>query len=66
MKVEKQAMDLLLLLIAQRETVVGREQIAEKLWGKDVFVDVEDGINTAIRKIRRALGDDAARPRFIR
>ena len=45
--------------------LVTREQIAEKLWGKDVFVDVEQGINTAIRKIRRALDDDSAQPQCL-
>lgn len=64
-KVEKQALELLLLLVARPGTLVSREQIAEKLWGKDVFVDAEDGINTAIRKIRRALGDNAARPKYV-
>lgn len=34
-------------------------------WGKDVFVDVEQGINTAIRKIRTALSDDSERPRYL-
>ena len=39
---------------------------AEALWGKDVFVDIEQGINTAIRKIRLALEDDYAQPRYLR
>lgn len=42
-----------------------REQIADALWGKDVFVDVEQGINTAIRKIRMALEDDSVQPRYL-
>ena len=45
--------------------MVTREQIADALWGKDVFVDVEQGINTAIRKIRMALDDDSAQPQFL-
>ncbi len=64
-KVEKLAMELLLLLVARRKTVVSRDEIAEKLWGKDVFVDAESGINTAIRKIRKALADNPERPRFV-
>ncbi len=64
-KVEKLAMELLLLLVSRRESVVSREAIAERLWGKDVFIDSEDGINTAIRKVRRALGDNPERSRFI-
>ena len=64
-KVEKMAMELLLLLVSRRESVVSREEIAEELWGKDVFVDSEDGINTAVRKVRKALGDNPDKPRFV-
>ena len=42
-----------------------REQIADALWGKDVFVDIEQGINTAIRKVRMALDDDSAQPQYL-
>jgi DNA-binding winged helix-turn-helix (wHTH) protein len=44
---------------------VTREQIASQLWGKDVFVDVEQGINTAIRKVRMALEDDSDQPQYL-
>jgi Tol biopolymer transport system component len=44
---------------------VTREEIIEKLWGKDVYLDTENAINTAIRKIRLVLGDDPAQPRFV-
>src|SRR5690242_12519869 len=56
---------LLMFLIENRGQLVTREQIAEALWGKDVFVDVEQGINTAIRKIRIALEDDSDQPQFL-
>lgn len=56
---------LLMLLIENHGNVITREQIAEALWGKDVFVDVEQGINTAIRKIRIALQDDFIQPRYL-
>ncbi len=39
---------------------MSREDIVEKLWGKDVFVDVDRSINAAVRKIRSALKDDPA------
>jgi DNA-binding winged helix-turn-helix (wHTH) protein len=55
----------LMFLIEQKGQLVTREQIADVLWGKDVFVDVEQGINTVIRKIRMALEDDAAQPRYL-
>lgn len=64
-KLEKIPMELLILLIHRNEELVPREEIIEKLWGKDVFVDVEQGINTAIRKIRQALHDDPEKPHFV-
>jgi DNA-binding winged helix-turn-helix (wHTH) protein len=56
---------LLMYLIDHHGQLVTREQIADSLWGKDVFVDVEMGINTAIRKIRMALDDDSAQPQYL-
>jgi len=42
-----------------------REEIIRRLWGKDVFLDTEQDVNTAIRKIRLILGDDPNEPRFL-
>jgi len=56
---------LLMLLIENQSQLVTRERIAEELWGKGVFVDVEQGINTAIRKIRLALRDNYVKPRYL-
>lgn len=64
-KLEKLAMELLLLLVSRRESLVSRKEIVEKLWGENTYLDAEDGVNTAVRKVRRALGDDSERPRFI-
>jgi DNA-binding winged helix-turn-helix (wHTH) protein len=58
-------LQLLMFMVEKRGQLVTREQISAELWSKDVFVDVEQGINTAIRKIRRALGDDADEPRHL-
>jgi TolB-like protein/Flp pilus assembly protein TadD len=65
-KVERLAMKLLLLLVERHDAVVSREEIAERLWGKDTYVDAENGVNTAIRKVRMALADNPDRPRFIK
>ena len=65
LKLERIPMDLLILLIEKDGCVVTRQEIIERLWGKDVFVDTEHGINTAIRKIRLVLKDDPEQPRFI-
>lgn len=64
-RLEGLPLQLLMFLIENHGQLVTREQIADKLWGKDVFVDVEQGINTAIRKIRTALSDDSERPRYL-
>jgi TolB-like protein/DNA-binding winged helix-turn-helix (wHTH) protein/Tfp pilus assembly protein PilF len=58
-------MELLILLIERRGDLVSREEIAQRLWGKDVFVDIEHSINTAVRKIRQVLRDDPEKPRFV-
>ncbi len=65
-KLERIPMDLLILLVQKDGSITSRQEIIERLWGKDVFVDTEHGINTAIRKIRRALRDDRERPQFVR
>ena len=64
-KLGRQPMDLLILLVRRRRELVLRADIIGCLWGHDVFVDVETGINTAISKIRQALRDSADAPRFI-
>ncbi len=64
-KLEKVPMELLILLLEKDGHLVTRQQIIERLWGNDVFVDTEHGINTAIRKIRQALKDDSDQPRFV-
>ena len=56
---------LLMYLVERQGELVTREQIADTLWGKDVFVDIEMGINTAIRKVRMALEDDSAQPQYL-
>ncbi len=62
---ERIPMDLLILLVRENGRLVGREEIIERLWGKDLFFDTDNSINTAIRKIRRALGEDPANPQYI-
>src|SRR3984957_675929 len=56
---------LLCLLVERRGQLVTREEILERVWGKGVFVDGENSINTAVRKVRRALSDDPEAPRFV-
>ncbi|MCL5005476.1 MAG: winged helix-turn-helix domain-containing protein [Acidobacteria bacterium] len=56
---------LLTLLVLKQGQLLTREEIVEAIWGKDRFVDAEHGINTAVRKLRQALGEDPDHPRFI-
>jgi Tol biopolymer transport system component/DNA-binding winged helix-turn-helix (wHTH) protein len=65
LRLEKLPMELLILLVQRRGELVSREEIAERLWGKGVFHDVDHGINTAIRKVRSALRDDPDKPLFV-
>ncbi len=65
LKLERIPMDILLFLVEQRGQIVSREQIAERIWGKDVFLDTDNSINGAVRKIRQVLRDDSEQPHFI-
>jgi len=65
LKLEGLPLQLLMFLVEKQGQLVTREQIADALWGKDVFVDVEQGINTAIRKIRMVLDDNSGQPQYL-
>src|SRR6266702_3872874 len=62
---ERHPMDLLILLVERRRQLVSRADIAKRLWDSSVFVDVEIGVNTAIRKLRQALRDSPESPAFV-
>ncbi len=64
-KLEKKPMELLIFLVGRREQLVPRKDIVARLWRSDLFIDAEPNINNIIRKIRAALGDNSARPRFL-
>jgi TolB-like protein/tetratricopeptide (TPR) repeat protein len=64
-RLARQPMDLLLLLLERRRELVSRDDIAKQLWARDVFVDVDAGIHTAILRIRQALGDSRDSPLFV-
>ena len=64
-RMERIPMDLLILLVREGGRLVRREEIIERLWGKGVFFDTDNSINTAIRKIRRALSEDPEHPQYI-
>jgi len=60
-----QPYQVLLLLLEHSEDVVTREQVRERVWASDTFVDFEHGLNTAIKELRGVLSDSAKEPRYI-
>jgi len=64
-KLEKMPMELLILLTAKKGHLVTRQEIIECLWGREVYIYSEHGINTVIRKLRQTLHDDPEKPRFV-
>jgi DNA-binding winged helix-turn-helix (wHTH) protein len=64
-RLKPQPLRVLQLLISRPGELVTRDEIRDLLWGTDTFVDFEQGMNTAVRQIREALGDDAETPIFV-
>jgi DNA-binding winged helix-turn-helix (wHTH) protein len=64
-KLHQQPWEILALLVRHRGELVSRELIQQTLWPNGHFVDFERGINTAIRKLRRALRESASAPAYI-
>ena len=65
LKLQEQPLQILLLLLEHAGDVVTREQIQNKLWPPGTHVDYDNAINSAVRKLRDALGDTSENPRFI-
>src|SRR5574341_1060156 len=64
-KIQEKPLRLLEALLARPAELVTREELRALLWPADTFVDFEGGLNTAINKVRAALGDSAESPRFV-
>jgi TolB-like protein/DNA-binding winged helix-turn-helix (wHTH) protein/Tfp pilus assembly protein PilF len=64
-RVQDQPFQVLVLLLQRPGEVITREQLRQKLWAADTYVEFDDGLNTAIKKLRTALSDDSDNPRFI-
>jgi len=65
LRVQEQPFQVLLVLLARPGDVITREELRQKLWPADTFVDFDHSLNTVINKLREALSDSAANPRFI-
>ena len=66
LRIPRQPLRILSLLVSRSGEVVTREELHDAIWGSERFVDFEHGINSAIRQIRFALGDQAETPRYVR
>jgi DNA-binding winged helix-turn-helix (wHTH) protein len=64
-RLQVQPFRILAILLEQPGQVVTREEFRERLWPKDTFVDFDHSLNTAIKKLRQALSDEADKPRFV-
>jgi len=64
-RLQDQPFAVLAILLERAGEVVSREELRQKLWAADTFVDFDHSLNTAVNKIREALGDSASSPRFV-
>jgi TolB-like protein/DNA-binding winged helix-turn-helix (wHTH) protein len=65
LRLQGQPFQVLRVLLERRGEIVTRDELKQTLWSADTFVDFDDGLNTAVRKIRDALGDSTEKPRYI-
>ena len=65
LKVPDQSIEILKALLDARGDLVTRDELRQRLWADDTFVDFEHSLNAAVRRLREALGDSAETPRFI-
>jgi len=64
-KLQDQPFQILVLLLERPNQVLTREELRQKLWSADTFVEFDHSLNSAVKKLRQALGDDSDNPRFI-
>ena len=64
-RLQVQSLALLNALLERPGSIVGREELRQRLWPSDTFVDFDHGLNAAVRRLREAFGDSADTPRFV-
>ncbi len=64
-RIQDQPIRLLIALLEARGQIVSKEQLRSHLWAQDIHVEVDGALSVAVAKLREALGDDAANPRFV-
>ena len=65
LRLQEQPFQVLALLLERSGEIVTRDELRQKLWPSDTFVDFDHSLNTAINKVREALGDSASSPRYV-
>src|SRR6516164_1833060 len=65
LKLSEQPFQILAMLLARPGEIVSREELRERLWPSDTFVDFDQGLNNAVMRLREVLGDSSEHPRFI-
>src|SRR6266404_6966582 len=65
LKLQLQPFQVLVALLERPQDVVTREELRQRLWPEDTFVDFDHGLNTAMAKLRDVLGDSATSPRYV-
>src|SRR5215469_2502339 len=64
-RLQEQPLQVLQILLQDPGKVITREELRQKIWPSDTFVDFEHGITNAVKRLRQALGDTAESPRYI-
>src|SRR5215475_6358830 len=64
-RLQEQPLRVLATLVERPGEIVTREELQERIWGKDTFVDFEQSLNKAVNRVREALHDDAGRPQYV-
>src|SRR5215470_19253820 len=65
LRLQLQPFQVLVALLERPREVVTREELRQRLWPEDTFVDFDHGLNTAMAKLRDVLGDSAGKPRYV-
>src|SRR6516225_11413213 len=65
LRLQYQPFRMLILLLERPGEVISREELRERLWPENTFVEFDNGLNVVVRKIRDALGDNAENPSFV-
>src|SRR5258708_7586728 len=65
LRLQEQPFQVLAMLLERAGEVVTREELRQKLWPSDTFVDFDHSLNTAVNKVREVIGDSASSPRYV-